>query len=291
MPKRFSPPTPSDDKKTARAKRGANTPSKAPKKDRTIFKVTERATGRPKGEALVPRKLRREQERTLAKSPEGKAQKVRQARRHIIINSAIGVAILVVMAVVFYFYSYKPNAAAMPGENVGPVVARINGYRLHEQNLKVMKGFLALGKPTPTEPSAITDKEAFAELKKQIVQYQEARRRGLAPKQTEVDAYVQNDRKQLDSIFASDATTKTDFLNEVTKMGLTELEYWSSLYPAVARQTALSKLQSAVVATFKQPNPPLGGTDLENAQKKFYDDFVDGLLKKAKVQILKDSLK
>ncbi len=290
MPKRFSPTTPSDDKKTARAKRGA-APSKKQKKDRTVFKVTESATARPKGEAIVPRKLRREQERTLAKSPEGKATQARKVRNRTILNGAIIAAAVIVVAVMYYFYSYLPNAPAMPAENVGPVVATINGYRLHEQNIKVMKGYLASEKTPPVEPSAITDKEAFEQLKKQIVQYQEARRRHLTSKQTEIDSYVKQDRAQLDSIFASDAESKATFLDEVKKMGLTELEYWSSLYPAVARSNAISKLTSAVVATFQQPNPPLGGTDLANAQKKFYDDFVDGLVKKAKVKILKDSLK
>ena len=290
MPKRFSPTTPSDDKKTARAKRGATT-TKKPKKDRTVFKVTESATARPKGEAIVPRKLRREQERTVAKSPEGKAVKVRKARTRTVANVAIIAAAVILIAVVYYFYSYKPNAPAMPTENVGPVVATINGYRLHEQNIKVMRGYLASAKATPTEPSAITDKEAFEELKKQIVQYLEAARRHLTSKQTEVDTYVQQDRQRLDAIFASDAQTKTTFDDEIKKMGLTELEYWSSLYPAVARSNAIQKLRSAVLATFQQPNPPLGGTDLANAQKKFYDDFVDGLVKKAKVKIQKDSLK
>ena len=290
VPKGFNPQKPSDDKKSTRDKRKLGAKSKPVKKDRTVFRVTERATPHPKGETAVPRKLRREHEREVAKTPEGKAVKVKVARRRLITNAAIAAVSVILIAVIFYFYSYKPNVSAMPGQNVGPVVAKINGLAVHEQNIKVMKGYLTSQRSAAGDTTAVTDKEAFEDFKKQIVQYQEARRRGLAPKQSAVDAYVNQNRKQLDEIFVSDPATKTDFLAEIAKMSLSELDYWSSLYPTIARQQAIGKLQSKVLADFR-PNPPLGGTELQDAQKKYYDDFVSGLVKKAKVQILADSLK
>lgn len=155
------------------------------------------------------------------------------------------------------------------------IVMTVNGTGFSEREFQIYKSTMN------NAQASYTDEQLLDRLARQQVLFDEAKRRGLAATEAEIDEAINMAK---DILQQSDQAENRAFLKSyIEQLGMTEDEYWASIRPAYEKSLSIGKLHDELRSELAaSENKASVSTDEWN---DYYKSYTDQLVDNASIQV------